>query len=351
VPAIPGSVDVRPRSIVLAVLTVTVTLLVLRVLADAGRVIGWTAMAAAAATTLTAAVRALSRHVPRGVALAVVALATLGTAGLVAYGIVGDVVAQTRNLQRDAPQLARRLERSGRFADAARQARLSERVADAVDKIPERLRGGTPAQAARSAATRGLAFLAIAVLTMFFVIHGGRITTAAAAQVRDPDRRATLERVGHAVETRAFGYARGTAAMALLAGCYAFVLARATSLPGPAPLAVWVALWDVVPLVGTIVGALPLVLLAAVIDPARGALLIVAFVAWQAVEYLVLQRRLERATVRVGPFLTIASGFAGVELYGIAGGLLAILAAAIAVVVVEEVARPAGRVPRAHADE
>ena len=335
----------------LAVVTVTLTLFALRILASAGRVLGWTAMAAATATALSAAVRVLARRMPRGLAVAAVAVLTLGATALVVYGIVGDVVAQTRNLQREAPRLAAELEDSGRFAEAARQARLSTRVRKAVDEIPQRLRGGSAADAARSAATRGLAFLAISVLTTFFVVHGGRIASAAAAQARDPDRRARIQRIGREIERRAFGYARGTALIAMLAGGFAFAVARAASLPGPAPLAVWVGLWDVVPLVGAVVGALPLVLFAAVLDPVKGALVAVAFVAWQAVEYRFLQRPLERSTVRVGPFLTVAAGIVGIELYGIAGGLLAVLAAAMAVVVTEEVARPAAGVPRPHADE
>ena len=350
-PVAPGRIYVRSRAIVLAVLTVTLTLLVLRVLASAGRVIGWTAMAASTATLLSAAVRALSQRVPRPLAVAAVAVLTLAATGLVTYGIVGDVVAQTRNLQREAPRLAAELEDSGRFAEVAREARLSERVRETVDEVPQRLRGGTPAAAARSAATRGLAFLAIAVLTMFFVIHGGRIASAAAAQVHDDDQRTRLLRIGSAVERRAFGYARGTAVIAIAAGAFAFAVARTADLPGAAPLAVWVGLWDVVPLVGAAVGALPLVLFAAVVDPLKGMVIALAFTAWQVAEYVLLQRPLERSTVRVGPFLTVAAGFAGVELYGIAGGLLAILAAAVAVVVVEEVARPAGGVPRPHADE
>lgn len=350
-PAVPGRIYVRPRAIALAVLTVTGTLLALRILASAGRVLGWTAMAASTAVVLSAAVRTLTRRIPRGLAVAAVALLTLGALAVVVYGMVGDVVAQTRNLQREAPRLAAEFEESGRFAEAAQQANLSERVREAVDAIPGRLRGGTPAEAARAAATRGLAFLAISVLTIFFIVHGKRIGSGALVQVRDAGRRARLEHIGREVERRAFGYVRGTAVIAIASGGFAYLVARAASLPGPAPLAVWVGLWDVVPLIGTAVGALPLVLFAAVVDPVKGGVVALAFVVWQVAEYLFLQRPLERSTVRVGPFLTVAAGILGIELYGIAGGLLAILAAAIAVVAVEEVARPEGGVPRPHADE
>jgi predicted PurR-regulated permease PerM len=96
---------------------------------------------------------------------------------------------------------------------------------------------------------------------------------------------------------------------------------------------------------------MPIVALAAVLDPTKGVVLAALFVGWQAFEYVVLQRRVERSTVRVGPFLTALAGFGGVELYGIAGGLLAIFGAGIAVVILDEVASPADRVPHAHGDQ
>jgi predicted PurR-regulated permease PerM len=146
--------------------------------------------------------------------------------------------------------------------------------------------------------------------------------------------------VAAAVYERAFGYARGTLAMAALAGIVAYALARAAGVPGPAPLALWVVLWDAVPLIGAVIGAVPMIVLAGVIDPTAGILLLVAFVVFQVLEDIFLQRRLERSTVRLGPFLTAAAGFAGLELYGLTGALLAILAAAIIVVALDESSTP-----------
>jgi predicted PurR-regulated permease PerM len=68
--------------------------------------------------------------------------------------------------------------------------------------------------------------------------------------------------------------------------------------------------------------------------------LLVAFVGYQAFEFLVLQRRLERRTVKLGPFLTVAGGFAGLELYGLTGALLAILALAVGAVILDESTEP-----------
>jgi predicted PurR-regulated permease PerM len=85
-----------------------------------------------------------------------------------------------------------------------------------------------------------------------------------------------------------------------------------------------------------VVGALPIVVLAGVASGGRAVLLALAFVAYQLVEDLVVQRRVEESSLRLGPFLTLAAGLVGVELSGVAGALLLLLAAASVVVVADE---------------
>ncbi|MBW3555470.1 MAG: AI-2E family transporter [Actinobacteria bacterium] len=339
-PRPPERLRVTGRSVALAVAVVGITLVLLRVLASAERVVAWALIASSVAALLHPAVEWLERRMPRGLAVLLVAVTTLVAIGGVGYGLVGGLVRETRNLQRQAPRLAAELERSGRFSEAATELDLSERVAGFVDSVPERLRGGTPAEAVRAAATRGLAFLAVAVLTLFFLLHGPRLAAGAARQLHDEGTRARASAVAGAVYRRAFGYARGTLVMSGLAGLLGYGVARAFDVPGPAPLAVWVALWDAVPVLGAVVGALPIVLLATAADPAAGAAVAVVFMAYEVFEYLVLQRPLERRTVRVGPFLTTAGGFAGLELFGLAGALLAVLGLAVGAVVLDELAAP-----------
>jgi len=335
-----GRIRISGRSIVLGVAGITLALLVLRILSSATRVLLWAVIAASTAALVFPVIDRLGRRIPRGIAVAVTALGGLLLIGGITYGLVDGVVEQTDVLERRAPALARELETEGRFAEAATEADLSARVERFVEGVPDRLRGGSTADALRSATTRGLAFLAILVLTIFFLLHGPNLAAAAARQIHDEDRRATVERVGAAVYRRAFGYARGSIAMAAVAGLFAYALARAASVAGPAPLALWVVLWDLVPLLGATIGALPIVVFAGVADPVKGLVVLAAFAAYQVLEYAVFQRRLERSTVKLGPFLTTAAGFAGLELYGLAGALLAVLAVAMAAVALDESTTP-----------
>lgn len=329
---------ISPRSAVVAVGMLGATLGLLAMVAAAQRVIGWMLVAATLAGLLHPLAGALSRRMPHGVAVLVVMAGVVGAAAAVGYGLVDDIRSETRRLQAAAPLRAQELERSERFGALARDIDLADRTRRFLDQLPDRLRGGTPAEALRAAATRGVAFLATGVLTIFLLLHGPGLARAALRQIPDQARREQLHRLGVDVYRRAFGYARRSLAMALAAGLFAYVVARMAEVPGPAPLGVWVGLWDLVPLAGATVGALPIAALAAASSADRALVVVGVFVAYQLMENLLVQRRVEAATLKMGPFLTLLAGLVGLELSGVAGALLCVLAATVAVAVASHLA-------------
>jgi predicted PurR-regulated permease PerM len=323
---------------VLAVAMLGATLAGLAVVAASRRVIGWILVAATFAGLLHPIVSWLQRRMRRGLAVLLVMVVLVGTAGVVIYGLIDDVRAQTERLQQAAPQRAEDLERSPRFGEIARDLHLAERTRRFLDDLPERLRGGSTADAIRAAATRGVAFLATGVLTIFFLQHGPRIAAGAVRQFSDPARRDRLRQLGPVVYARAFGYAAANLTMAVAAGLFAFAMARVADVPGPAALGIWVGLWDLVPVGGAIVGAMPIVALAAVSSAGDAAWLTVVFIGYQVAENMLVKRRVEAQTVNVGPFLTLAAGLVGLELAGVPGALLSVLAVTIAITTADETA-------------
>jgi predicted PurR-regulated permease PerM len=311
---------------------------ILGILAASRRVVGWILVAAAVAGLLHPIVTALARHMRRGLAVLLVLLVVLGGTGAVVYGLVDDLARETRRLQQAAPERARRLEQSPTFGKLAHDFKLEDKTRRFVDQIPERLRGGTPAEAILAAGSRGVAFLATTVLMVFFLLHGPRIARSGLRQIRDPTRRRDVGAAVAAIYRRSFGYASATLAMALAAGLASYDLARWAQVPGAAPLGIWVGLWDLVPSVGAFVGAGPIVGLAAVVSGERAAVLAVLFVAYQVVENLLVQRHVEATTLRLGPFVTLVAALVGFELSGVAGALVFVLGAAVAVAAAEELA-------------
>jgi predicted PurR-regulated permease PerM len=190
--------------------------------------------------------------------------------------------------------------------------------------------------AIRSAATRGVAFLATGVLTIFFLIHGPKLLRAAVAQL-PAARRAGARRVGFAVYRRSWHYIAGSLTMAAMAGLVAYGCAQAIDAPGKAPLALWMMMLDLIPLLGVVLGAAPLVLLAATTASWPGAVgVTVLLLAWQALEALVLQQRVEARSLHIGPFVTVAVVMVGLELYGIGGSVIALVAVVIAAAALDE---------------
>lgn len=327
-----------PRSVLVAIGMFGLTLAALGMVAASRRVIGWILVAATLAGLLHPLVTRLQGPLRRrGVAVLLVMATVVGGTAAVIYGLVDDVQRETRRLQQAAPERAHDLEQSERFGKLARDFKLEERTKQFVDNVPERLRGGTPADALRAAGSRGVAFLATTVLTIFFLFHGPKLARSGLAQMRDDDRRARARALFVAVYGRAFGYASAALVQAVAAGLFGFALARAADVPGAAPLGIWLGLWDLVPLAGAVVGALPIVLLAAVVSGAKATALTLAFLAYQLVENMLVNRPVQRATVRVGPFLTLAAGLVGLELSGVAGALLGMLAVTVAVAAADEI--------------
>jgi predicted PurR-regulated permease PerM len=309
-----------------------ITVLVLEIALDAQRVVAWVLTAFAIAALVQPLVEFLERYMPRGLAVLLVVVLFLGSIGLISYRIVQEVGDQTKRLQEVAPERARELERD---SELLREINFSDRVERLVDSIPERLRGGTTAEAIRSAANRGVAALAGIVLTLFFVLYAPTLIDAAYAQIRNTRRRQRVERIGRAAAARGFGYARLKVGVVVVEGVLAFVIARLAGVPGPAALAVWVALWSLIPVAGLFIGAVPIIAFAAAESETTAILVAVAFVAIGVAEWLVI-RQIERRVLRVGSFLTAIALFAGLELYGFSGALLLLLIVILLVAVVSE---------------
>lgn len=333
----PERLRVGTRSVVLFVGLVGLTLLLLRMVSAAERVIGWMLVAATVAGLLHPVVRLLERRGwKRGRAVLVLAFGGLVLVGLTTYRVVDDVTEGTKRLQVAAPDAAAQLERNDRVGDVARAIRLEERTTAFMTDLPTRLRGGSPADAVRSAATRGVAFLTTSVMTLFLLLHGPHLAEAGLRQLPEA-RRERIAAVASRSYRRAFGYAGGSIGIALIAAGLAYAAAMAADVPGAAPLALWVGLWDLVPIIGAFVGALPIVVLAAVREPWQGAVLAVIFLAYQLFEDFWMQPRVEWRSMHLGPFLTVAAGFAGLEVRGLPGALIAVLFVAMVVAAVDDV--------------
>lgn len=326
-------VSVRSALAVMSLLALTI--LGLEIVLHSKRVIAWVLVAGAVAVLLYPAVEFGSRWMARSIVVLLFTIAALSTIGFLGYRIVNDVSKATDSLQEAAPRRAAELEKN---SDLLRQVHLRKRVQNLVDDLPSRLAGGSPTAAIESAATRGVAFVAGTILTIFFTVYGPRIVGAGLDEIRDAKRRRRVERILVHGTRRGLDLARVKLLEAIVAGVLAYVIARSANVPGPAALGVWVGFWTLLPIAGTFVGALPIVLFAGAASTTRAVVVGLAFVAIGLGEY-VLTTYAERQTVEVGSFLIVLAAFGGLELYGLTGALLGVLGVIVLVAILDELRR------------
>jgi predicted PurR-regulated permease PerM len=273
------------------------------------------------------------RYVPRGIAVLVTVIIGLGSVGFLGYRIVNDVSDAMSSLQEAAPKRAAELERD---SDFFREIKLKQRVTKLVDEIPKRLAGGEPTQALRTNATRGVAFVAGLILTIFFVLYGPRLIEGGLGLIEnDAVRRRTEEVIRHGSK-RALFFARVKLWEAVVEGFLAYSIARLAHVPGPAALGVWVALWSLLPVAGVLIGALPIVVFAGAVSTGRAIAVGAAFIAIGVGDWLV-NRWVDRRTVDVGSFVIVLAAFGGLELYGLSGALLFVLGAVFFSAILSEI--------------
>jgi predicted PurR-regulated permease PerM len=179
-------------------------------------------------------------------------------------------------------------------------------------------------------------FLVVLVLTLYFLINAPRIKREG-LRLLPEDRRVRAAAVADKVFGKVGGWMEGNILISVVAGIVAFVGLLLIRVPYPHALAMWVAIADLIPMVGALLGALVCTVVAAIaLGPVKGAITLAFFLAYQQVENYVIQPRIMKRTVDVSPATVILSAMAGGTLLGPIGVLLAVPAAASIKVVANE---------------
>jgi predicted PurR-regulated permease PerM len=126
--------------------------------------------------------------------------------------------------------------------------------------------------------------------------------------------------------------------VAVGAGFGTFVVARVASLPAPVALGLFVAIFSFVPYLGVMIGAIPMVLLAAGLESSGTALMVIFAVLGAQVGCAFAMRWVQRTTLYVGPGITLIVGLLGYAAYNIGGALFGIAAAVFTLALIDAVA-------------
>ncbi|MGH3840005.1 MAG: AI-2E family transporter [Pseudonocardiaceae bacterium] len=181
--------------------------------------------------------------------------------------------------------------------------------------------------------------LIVAVLIVYFVADLPRIRTTAYRLVPNSRRpRAIL--LGDEIFAKVGGYVLGNLLTSLIAGSLTSIFLAIVRVPYPLLLGIFVALVDLLPVIGSAIAGVVVCLVALSVSLPTCLATIGFFVVYRLAEsYLIVPRIIGRA-VQVPAVVTVVAALVGGALQGIVGALVAIPAAAALLFLTQEVLFP-----------
>ena len=185
----------------------------------------------------------------------------------------------------------------------------------------------------------GVATVSVAVMTVYFLIALPGVKRLWLSLV-PISRRHRVELLTEEVFDRVGGFMLGNLLTSAVAGTGTFIWLSVFGVPYALLLAIFVALFDLIPMVGSTIAGL----VVTAVSLARGVPLAIAtgifYIVYRLVEDYLLNPRVMKHTVKVSLGLTIIATLIGGTLLGLVGALVAIPAAATIELLLQEVAFP-----------
>lgn len=334
-PAVPSRDHPSTRAVLRVVAIVVASALALYVVYRLRTPIAYVLIAGFIAVAASGPVNWLSSRMRRGFAIALVYAGIVLTPLVIGAILIPPLVTAATDLINDLPAYAQDLEET--FSENETLAQLNEdydltaKLQDAASSLAGDLGGaaGTLADIGGGIVSSLFAVVTILVLSMFLVSRGRGWIDALVD--RRPRREAevikrALDHMGYAVG----GYIGGALAQATVAGAVAYVVLEILGIPSPMALAVVIAIFDVIPLVGATLGAVivGIVILFAGDFPGDFIAWVVFSIAYQQFENYLVQPRIQSRAVNLDPFVVVIAALFGGTLFGVIGALVAIPVAA-----------------------
>jgi predicted PurR-regulated permease PerM len=211
-----------------------------------------------------------------------------------------------------------------------------------VQNNEERIRAfatglGTPAlNLVRSLGTGIVAAVTIFVLAYLAVLEGPKVVDGTLA-LFSPQRAERIRRVTRDCAKTVTGYITGNLLISAICGVLTYAVLKFSGVGFAALIALFVAIADLIPLVGATLGAVVACIAAFLHSVPAGIAAVIFFIIYQQLENHLLQPIIFARTVKLNPLAVLIAILLATELAGILGALLAIPIAGIIQVVLRDV--------------
>jgi predicted PurR-regulated permease PerM len=336
------------RTVAIALLTAAVVLGAFFLVWQVKTFVGWLVIALFLAAVLNPAVNWLQRRhrlMKRPIAIALTYLGVL-VALLVVVGIFLPVLTdQIHNFIKFVTTAANAPEGPTKYIRGlAKDNGLGgfiQRFSDQLHQLRNQLGGllqnllSSSGQIAISVAGMIAALATVLTLTFFLLLGSERYVNAGVRlfpERHQPLVRRILGQAGGAIS----GYITGNLAISVICGVTTFIVLLVLGMPYAAPLALLVAVLDLIPLVGATLGGALLVIVGLFVEPWKAVVLLVYIVVYQQAEGSLLQPIVYSRAVHLNGLVILIALLVGGQLLGIPGALLAIPVAEIIRILITE---------------
>jgi predicted PurR-regulated permease PerM len=308
------------------------------------------------AVSLDPAVRWLvKKGLGRPAAVTLVILFVLALFAIFIWSIVPPLVDQGSRLFSDLPGYLRKLpQESKTFRELSDRYNLTNRVSALAADLPGKVAGSAVSFVQQFLGAL-LSTVTVLVLSIYFMADMPRMRRGL-VRLFPHRRRPQVAEIINVVVDKVGAYMIGNLIISLFAGVATFMCLAPLKVPFALPLAVTVAIADLIPLVGATLGAAFGVLVTVFtvgLWPA-GVVVLVFFIVYQQVENYLIAPRVLRNTVDMPSVAVLLIALIGASVLGVVGALMSIpIAAAVKVVITPTLATmhqpppPAEAVPEA----
>jgi predicted PurR-regulated permease PerM len=301
---------------------------------------------------LTPVVRLLKRHgLSHGVAATVVFMGGLVVIGGLVYLFASPLVTSAVHFGHEIPSLIRNTRKGrgplGRLVYRLHlQKYLSKGSTDITKQLTKVLKPATAFSVGAAAVSSLISIGTIAVLTFFTMLESSRLWHGF-LNFFSPATSVRLSRVVNESIRSVTGYMLGNFLTSLIAGVIVGITLAILGVPFALLLGAFVALVDLLPLVGGLLAGVPVVIIAVIHSVPAGIVMLVVFLTYQQIENHILNPVIMSRTVRLNPFWVLLAvlvgatlgGKVGADLGAFVGALIGIPVGGALQVVVREIRR------------
>jgi predicted PurR-regulated permease PerM len=316
---------------------VVVTIALVEVVIKARSVLVLIGLALFIAAGLDPVVNWLTRHrVPRWAAVVVVLLGVLGIIGGFLAAAIPPLAAQTSKLIAELPHYAHTLQdHNSQLGRLNLKFHIEQRLSHLLATRGSSLVGGVLGAGALVLGALA-STLAVIVLVVYFLAGMPRIKLFA-YRLAPHSRRARVILIGDEIFTKVGGFVLGNVVTSVIAGLGTYLWMLAFGIPYPILLGLFVAIMDLIPVIGSTIGGAVVSLVALTVSLPVAIATLAFYIAYRLAEDYLLVPRIMGSTVKVPAVVSLVAVLVGGTLLGIVGALVAIPVAAALRLLLHEV--------------